>query len=45
MFGDKTSAIGVEPMAQCPPELLDDLGTLFATWPGVIEKRPLEGKA
>ena len=29
-------------MAHCPPELLDDLGSLFVTlktWPGVIEKR------
>jgi hypothetical protein len=28
-------------MAHCPPELLDDLGALFAElrgWPGVIEK-------
>jgi hypothetical protein len=30
-------------VAYCPPELLDDLGDVFAnlrTWTGVIEKRP-----
>ena len=30
-------------MAHCPPEILDDLGSLFATlrtWPGVVEKKP-----
>ena len=30
-------------MAYCPPELLDDLATVFAelrTWTGVIEKKP-----
>ena len=30
-------------MAQCPPELLDDLTDVFAevrTWAGIIEKKP-----
>jgi hypothetical protein len=44
MIGPRSRASqGGRTIAHCPPELLDDLGDVFAdlrAWAGVVEKRP-----